>query len=124
MFGPANRYGQGGELRERRPKGLPQDFEEIGKKRFGAFSTTETYSARGTEAHPPGRVVRCAPGLAATVEVEVHGDRGVDLGRFTVQQVGFVLPLLHCIDGRAREHGRTADHAQILNRTRLGDLGT
>src|SRR5216684_4222943 len=48
-------------------------------------------------------------GSLAAGEGEVYLDLRLDLDRLAIQQIGFVLPLLHSFDRSGRQHGVSAD---------------
>src|ERR1700691_4790402 len=84
----------------------------------------------GGEGHPalytfrPSCVTHCsatsASGLAPG-QGEVDQYFRIHFDGFTVQQIRFVLPLLHGVDGSGSQHGMSADQGQTLDRTILAD---
>ncbi len=55
-------------------------------------------------------------------EREVNGYFRIYFDRFAVQQVRFVLPLLHGVQCTLHQHGMPADQLQVLDGTILADL--
>src|SRR6476646_5382048 len=54
---------------------------------------------------------------------EVDRNLGFHFHWLAVQDVRFVLPLLHCFDGGRSQHRVATDQAQVLDRTILADFG-
>src|SRR4029077_541459 len=58
----------------------------------------------------------------ASGQRENHRNLGVDFHRFTVQNVGPVLPLLHGFDGCRGQHRMPTDQVKVFNTAILADL--
>src|SRR5580700_6259177 len=61
-------------------------------------------------------------GSLAPGEGEVHLYLGLNLDRFTVQQVGLILPLFHGLDRGRSQHRVSADQLQVFDVAFLADL--
>ena len=62
-------------------------------------------------------------GVLTARQGEVDRNLGFHFHWLAVQDVRFVLPLLHGFDGSRSQHRVAADQAQVLDRTILADFG-
>ena len=57
--------------------------------------------------------------IKSSTQGEDHVDRGLHLDGLVIEQVRPITPRLHRIESRLLQHGRTAHHVEILDRTLL-----